>query len=73
MKLQRVLTRNDLRDYNLCLSNTHMLRLEKAGRFPKRVYLGEKTPVWLEEEILDWLKGRLAERGKTEPTRKNLK
>lgn len=62
MKLQRVLARNDLRELNLCMSNTHMLRLEKAGKFPKRIYMGEKTPVWLENEILEWLEARLAER-----------
>lgn len=62
MSLQRVLTRNDLRDLNLAMSNTHMLRLEKVGKFPRRIYLGEKTPVWLENEILEWLEARLAER-----------
>lgn len=42
-----------------------MLRLEKAGRFPRRIFVGEKTPVWLEHEILEWLEAKIAERDQT--------
>jgi prophage regulatory protein len=46
------------------MSNTHMLRLEKAGKFPKRIYLGEKSPVWIEREILEWIETKCREREK---------
>jgi prophage regulatory protein len=32
-------------------SRMHVDRLEKAGKFPKRVRLGEHTVAWVEEEI----------------------
>jgi prophage regulatory protein len=32
-------------------SDQHLGRLERAGRFPKRVRIGPKTVGWLEDEI----------------------
>lgn len=37
-------------------SRTHVLRLEQAGRFPKRVRLGENRVGWVLSEVEDWLK-----------------
>lgn len=37
----------------------HIARLEKAGKFPKRVQLGPNRVGWLLSEIEDWLKERL--------------
>lgn len=42
------------------LSDTHIRRLEKAGRFPGRVYLGDNSVGWLEVEIRAWLEDRIA-------------
>jgi hypothetical protein len=33
----------------------HVDRLEKAGKFPRRFYLGAGRVVWKESEILAWL------------------
>jgi prophage regulatory protein len=39
-------------------SRMHVDRLEKAGKFPKRVKLGENSVGWIESEIDAWLKAR---------------
>jgi prophage regulatory protein len=36
-------------------SRVHVDRLEKAGKFPKRVKLGENTVAWGEASIDAWL------------------
>ncbi len=43
-------------------SPQHIARLEKAGLFPQRIQLGPNRVGWLEQEVLDWLKKRIAER-----------
>jgi prophage regulatory protein len=49
----------------VCYSPQHIARLEKAGRFPKRVRLGQGRVAWVEDEINDWIKARIAERDAT--------
>ena len=53
-----------LKDYGVDWSRIHCLRLEKQGKFPKRVVLGENSIRYLESEIVSWLKARVAERDK---------
>lgn len=49
-----------------CLySPAHIARLEKDNKFPKRVRLGMGRVGWLESEVEDWLKARVAERDAT--------
>ena len=43
-------------------SPMHLWRLEKAGRFPRRVKLGPNAVAWVEEEITAWCEARIAER-----------
>jgi prophage regulatory protein len=43
-------------------SPQHIARLEKAGRFPKRIPLGQNRVAWLLSEVDEWLKQRIAER-----------
>jgi prophage regulatory protein len=43
-------------------SRTHLDRLEKAGRFPRRVHVGPHTVAWIEDEINQWIAARLSER-----------
>lgn len=45
-------------------SSAHIARLEKARRFPLRVNLGRCRVGWVEDEILDWMQQRIAERDK---------
>ena len=59
----RILSKKDLRALVL-YSPAHVDRLEKAGRFPKRVQLGPCRVGGVESEVLDWLQERI---GKREP------
>lgn len=40
-------------------SPQHIARLEKAGKFPKRVKLGQNRVGWIEAEVLEWLQARI--------------
>ena len=57
----RILSKKDLRAIVL-YSPAHIDRLEKAGRFPKRVQLGPCRVGWVESEVLDWLRERISRR-----------
>jgi prophage regulatory protein len=37
-------------------------REEAAGRFPRRIQLGPRAIGWLENEVDEWIAGRVAER-----------
>lgn len=36
----------------------HIYRLEAAGKFPRRVKLGENRVAWREVEIIEWIETR---------------
>ena len=40
------------------LSRTTVWRLERAGKFPSRMRLGENSVGWLEEEVQSWIESR---------------
>jgi predicted DNA-binding transcriptional regulator AlpA len=42
-------------------TNMHLHRLEKAGKFPKRIRLGPGRVVWNLSEVLAWVEARRAE------------
>jgi len=42
--------------------NTHLIRLEKAGLFPKRLKIGGGRNAWLEAEIRAWIAKQIAAR-----------
>jgi len=58
----RILSKRDLKELVL-YSPQHVARLEKAGKFPKRVQLGPNRVGWVESEVLNWLTERLELRG----------
>ncbi len=43
-------------------SPQHIARLETAGKFPKRIRLGQNRVVWLLAEVEEWLDKRIAQR-----------
>jgi prophage regulatory protein len=45
-------------------SKPHLWRLERDGKFPKRVALGKSRHGWLESEIDDWIAERMASRNR---------
>jgi prophage regulatory protein len=57
----RLLSRKQVREMVL-YSPQHIARLEAAGKFPKRVQLGAARVGWVDEEVLNWLAARIAER-----------
>ena len=64
--VMRILSKRQVKELVL-YSPQHIARLEKAGLFPKRVQLGPNRVGWVESEVMDWLKERLAQR--EEPNR----
>jgi prophage regulatory protein len=57
----RLITQRELRGI-IPFTPQHILRLEKKGRFPRRVRLGENRVVWLLSEIEAWIAERMAAR-----------
>jgi prophage regulatory protein len=43
-------------------SEAHIWRLEKAGKFPRRVHLGANRVAWVEAEVSAWTSSKLQER-----------
>jgi len=43
-------------------SEAHIWRLEREGKFPRRVRLGANRVVWVEAEVDEWLNSKLEER-----------
>ena len=62
----KLLSKKAVRE-RVLFSYAHIARLEAAGKFPKRVRIGENRVGWLESEIEDWIKARIAERDKLKP------
>jgi predicted DNA-binding transcriptional regulator AlpA len=62
MTLERLLVnRKQLRDLGVCICSAHVDRLEKRGKFPRRIKLGsyrESRVVWRYKEVLDWIEER---------------
>ena len=57
----KILSKKALRELVL-YSPQHIARLEKAGKFPKRVKLGQNRVGWVRSEIEDWVNRRIDER-----------
>jgi prophage regulatory protein len=49
-------------------SPQHIARLEAAGKFPKRIQLGQNRVAWLLKEVEEWLDERIAKRDAHSPT-----
>jgi len=59
---RRLLCREDLRRRGIRFSNTHLLKMEREGKFVARLYLSPAKVAWPEDEVDVWLEARLAER-----------
>jgi prophage regulatory protein len=51
-------------------SPMHLWRLEKAGKFPRRLKLGPNSVGWVSTEIDAWIEARIAERDAREQVRR---
>ena len=60
---RRIVTYSELKPkFGLGYCYVHICRLEKAGRFPKKVRISANRVGWFEDEILQMLEERAAER-----------
>ena len=57
----RVIGHRELLD-RIPYSKVQIWRLERQGRFPRRIRIGPKRIGWLETEIDDWIRSRVDER-----------
>lgn len=62
----RLLHYPDLKERGINWTNRHLQDLEKAGRFPRRVRLGNGTVAWVDDEINAYLAAKVAARDKPE-------
>ena len=51
----RLLSRSDIRRLGISYCNSHLLRLEANGKFPKRRYLTPARVAWVEAEVLEYI------------------
>ena len=58
----RLITNNDLRLKGISYSKPHLWRLERSGKFPKRVPIGAGRYAYVETEIDDWIEARIRDR-----------
>lgn len=59
----KILSYDDLKPQKgIGYSKAQLWRLERAGAFPKRIRLGGNRLAWVDSEIDDWLKSRIADR-----------
>jgi len=61
LDMPRLITKKQLRTI-IPYTPQHIDRLEKAGKFPRRVKLGPNRVGWLEGDIRKWVAERVAER-----------
>ena len=57
-----LLSRSDLKQLGVMVSNCSLLRWEAQGRFPRRIRMAGTTVAWASDEVLDWYRNRLNER-----------
>lgn len=57
----RIIRRAELRE-KVGYSPMHIWRLERDGKFPKRIQLGPHSVGWIEEEVDQWIEALVAER-----------
>jgi len=59
--MMRVIRKPELLS-KVSLSDPTVWRLERAGRFPKRISLGGNSVGWIESEVEGWIQEKKAER-----------
>lgn len=65
---KQVVSKKELRTVcGIPYSPQHIARLEAAGKFPKRIRLGQNRVAWLLKEVEEWLDERIAKRDANAP------
>ena len=65
MNEETLLLHQDLDQMGLSVSNTTLLRWEKAGRFPRRLRLAGTRVAWLKSKVDEWLNQTAERRNST--------
>jgi prophage regulatory protein len=60
--MSKILVFDELREHGVRLGRSQLARLEKVGKFPKRVRISEGRIGWLESEILAYIAARIERR-----------
>lgn len=60
--MPRLLEYWELREHGVLYSRSHIYRLEAAGKFPKRVPIGDARVGWVENEIDDYVAEKVKSR-----------
>lgn len=59
---RRLLSYEQLKEMGIPWSREHIYRLETKRAFPRRLYLSPQRVAWFEDEILEFLEAKAAER-----------
>lgn len=62
MNIERRILRKPELMTKIQLSDATIWRLERAGKFPKRIRLGGQSVGWFLDEVNEWLEIKAAER-----------
>ena len=62
MNIERRILRKPELMTKIQLSDATIWRMERAGKFPKRIRLGGQSVGWFLDEVNDWLEMKAAER-----------
>ncbi len=66
---QKLVSKKELKSvFGIPYSFQHIARLEAAGRFPKRLQLGQCRVAWLSEEVEAWIDERVSQRARALPS-----
>ena len=61
MSLDRVIRKKELLPF-IGLSDVTIWRMERAGKFPRRIRLGGNSVGWYESEIIEWMEKKRQDR-----------
>lgn len=59
--MTKLLSKKQVREL-ISLSFTQIDRLEKLGKFPKRIRLGQSRVAWIADEVEKWIQDRILTR-----------
>ncbi|MBI4068205.1 AlpA family phage regulatory protein [Candidatus Kaiserbacteria bacterium] len=63
MSQKRFVSQKELKTlFGIPYTRVHILRMEAAGQFPKRIWLSPQRMAWLQSEIESWIDERIAMR-----------
>jgi len=62
----RLISYDDLKPKGIPYSKVQIWRLERDGKFPKRVAVGAQRYAWIENEVDAWIGERIRQRDEAE-------